>query len=564
MSLLDSITNINMFLVQSRYFVMLLIFITVLRLFVSLMKRRDKSLTLSNIVNSKYSYLLLTIALVQTLLVIPPVSGKGTDSWYMMYVVNTMKTEGINVMFRTDRPVVSYITYMVGEFLNVPGRISVPITGILFSTFYVFSIFVFTYALTKNVGLGSIASLLTANTNAVKQLSLCFIWNLLGLSLLLLFFSAVLKSVEKEKAKCYGCLAVTILGINFFVHEFSVIICNIVLLVFTCLTFFRRSKIMYKLGLLLSVCIGLTVLLIAIIPIYGTVIYDAGINRMTFGSILQFKFMEELVSDWTSEYLWIFIFSIVGAFFVLWNKSKIGDFITSWVVGVIIILLFTVDCTDRIYLYLPLSILSVMGFMYFIEISSRYNKKKVTTKIFLIFLILAPCVFFGRTAHMNIRYFKRGPFYWDTKYIEQEHLTWISENYDLQKIVVMTDVEWFTPISETSYPKLMGGFHYRLLSEIGNNIYVGRVANLLLEKPDNREGTSLIKALHHPEYLGFYSSLNVDWVLENKTIIVATTIYNIQPLEREILCRTEMEGIYVIKDLVEREKIEWLTKWLEQ
>ena len=60
---------------------------------------------------------------------------------------------------------------------------------------------------------------------------------------------------------------------------------------------------------------------------------------------------------------------------------------------------------------------------------------------------------------------------------------------------------------------------------------------------------------------GRYSSLNVDWTLENKTIILPSTVYAIEQSELEIVNEADNTGVYIVKYLLEQEKTDWLGRW---
>jgi len=106
---------------------------------------------------------------------------------------------------------------------------------------------------------------------------------------------------------------------------------------------------------------------------------------------------------------------------------------------------------------------------------------------------------------------------------------------------------------------LYPGVHMRILAEVGNNVYFGKLVDFFEEKPDCR---------HYKQYPsvmpGRYSSLNVDWTSKNKTILIPSTIYNIHPLEEEIVYKLSNTDIYVVKNLTEQEKIDWLKRWYEE
>lgn len=555
MSLLDNITNIGFFRLYPWYFVCLLIVIVFVKTIFFLSGRSNGHLSLSELLTRSESKWVLAIAFVLFFITVTQISGKGMDSWYLIYIVNYMRTNGIRIGLLTDRPMVSLATYFIGVTLNVPSELSVPIAGVIFLLMYLVSLFILVDLLTENRSIATLSCLLAVNTHSLKQFASCFIWNGLGLALLNLFFATVIIFYKsKEKSFKYVLLSMGILTVLFFTHIFTVIVGIAILGCFSLLDVLSKRRINSRM-LLLTICCVITVGIFFLVqPLYVDVINLQTYRFIDFTSIWTFKFINGLRNDWNSDYIWIFIFSIIGVTRVLWNKDRTSLFLTSWIITVLATLMVAARGAGRIYLYLPLSILSVIGIEQVLQFVKKYSNHGNNLRlIFIGFLVVAPCIMFGRTAHMFRRYYESGPFYWDTQYVEQEQLTYIKENFNLTDIVVVTDV----PLEQRT--DIKGGFLYRLLSYVGNNVYMGKLGGLFEGEPDSRQDK--VKTIYLSGYPGYYSSLNVDWILGNKTVVVASTIYNIQPMEAEILRETPWKGIFIVENLTTNEKLDWLRKW---
>lgn len=495
--------------------------------------------------SSKYGYFILVIVLILCILATSPIAGQGYDTPFFVFNANHIRENGLLEIFQTDRPLTYFLTDIIGWIFNVPGRVSIPISSVVFTTFYVVSIFVLALTLTKNTLLATMSSLLAVGSNMIRLSALCFVGNILGFAFLYLFFSVVIKFYETGR-KLHLCLSVVIFICIFFSHFITSLIAIIILIfLFSYLLIINNQRNLVHLGICILSCFIL--LILCTVSYAENLIVLSSLVNINIGGGM---FLQYLAYDWSSDYLWIFLFTIVGAWVTLFECKLSEKFLTAWTVGLIILLFFSSVEASRIILYLPFSILSSIGIYFVIN---QYFKRN-TRKIFiytLIFLMLVPSVYYIRMQHMNIKYYEEGPFFWDTKFLETEQLKWIKNNYNTNSIVVLTDLSWNPDPISLNEKGLIAGVHYRILAKIGNNVYFGNLSDLLLEKPDIRGNTRTI--------LGTYSSLNIDWTLKNKTILIPTTIYKISDNEKEI-CYNITDGIYVIKSLTEEEKQVWLKK----
>lgn len=497
--------------------------------------------------STKYGYILLISALVLCVLATSPIAGQGYDTSYFIFCADYIHGNGLQNIFRTDRPLTYLVTDIISSILNVPGRVSIPISAVVFTVFYTITTFVLVMVLTKNTLLSGISSLFVVGSNITRLTALCFVGNMLGIAFLCLFFSVVIKFYGTGK-KWYFGLSLGIFISMFLSHFFTSVIAVAILTVFFLYLYVVKNREKLR-------SFGVSIL--SYITIFVVLLISNSENLRTFVTVTEVgvvsplsteTFLQYLSFDWCSDYLWIFLLSIVGIWIVMFSSEFKEKFLTAWVLTIVGIMLFSLSGAGRIFLYLPLSILASFGLYYLIDhfFKSFVRIRKVLFVCVILFLMLVPFTYYLRMQHMNIKYFEEGPFPWDTKYLETEQLKWIKKNYDTDSVVVLTDVLYRT---EQEMNGLAPGSHIRLLAEIGNNVYYGNLSNLLKENPDKRG--------NQHNTLGQYSSLNVDWTLENKTILLPDTLYQINEEEKSI-CREVANGIYAVNALTEEEKLSWL------
>lgn len=495
--------------------------------------------------SSKYGYLLLGIALILCVLTILPIAGQGFDTPFFVFRADHIHTYGLQEIFQTDRPLTYLLTEIITVTFNVPGRISIPISSVAFTTLFTFSVFVLTLVLTKNTILSSIASLFTVGSNIIRLTALCFVGNMLGFAFVYLFFATILKFRQTGK-KLYFGLSTLMLICTFFSHFTSALFAVIILIffLFYLLITHENRQNLRRLGIFILMC---TVAFIFLLVSYSEDLAIL-ISLFRFGTVFGKTgfFLQYMMFDWSSDYIWIFTFSIIGSFIVLFECNTSKKFLTAWVLAIVTLLLFSSTESSRILLFLPFTILASIG-IYSIIDKYLYHYKKIFFTLTILFLISVPVLYSFNMRHMNIKYFEEGPFPWDTKYLETEQLKWIKHNYNTSSIVVLTDIPWCPSEEQLSPRGLIPGVHYRLLAEVGNNVYFGNLTNLLLEKTDTRG--------HERVILGTYSSINIDWTLQNKTILIPTTIYELSESEKQI-CFEVNKGVYTVK-------MEEVSNWLK-
>jgi len=535
---------IEAFIIPALFFIIPLLILVFIKFGYRLSKRKISFTIPKN--SSKYGYILLLIALVLCILSIAPIAGQGYDVPYFVFTADYIHNNGIQEIFRTDRPLTYFLTDMIVQIADVPGRVAVPISAVAFTTFYVLSIFILSLTLTKNTLISGMAVLLAAGSNIIRLTALCFVGNILGFAFLYLFFAAIIKFYESGK-KLYFGISIVLFICLFFSHFISALIAVIILIIFFFyLLITKERKRLARLGS--CVLLYFTSFIFFLIG-YGENLFV--LNNLTGNEITTIgTFLQYLAFDWSSNYIWIFVFALIGIFVILFEHSTSKKFLMAWVLGLTIVIVCASTETSRIFIYLPFSILSSIGIYFIIDRYLRRYKKQIII-LTLLFLILIPSVYAFRMRHMNIKYVEEGPFAWDTKFLETEQLKWIKHNYDINSIVVVTNLLWDAHPAILSERGLIAGIHYRLLAEVGNNVYFGNLNDLFTEKPDTRGNIRVP--------FGLYSSLNIDWTLKNKTILIPSTIYEISEEEKEI-CYEVTEGIYAVKPLTKEEKANWLIK----
>lgn len=496
--------------------------------------------------SNKYGYVLLAIALVLCVLSTSPIAGQGYDTPIFIFRADYIHKNGLQAIFQTDRPLTYLITEAVTNIFNVSGRVSIPISSVIFTTFLTFSVFVLVMVLTKNTMISAMSSFFVVGSKIIRSSALCFVGNMFGFALLYLFFATIIKFYKTRK-KLYFVLSTAIFICLFFSHFSTALI---VLLIF--ISFILYLLITKNQNNLIS--LGICLLLYSVLFNFFLIGYGENfiiLNHLIGTETIMNKtgtFFQYLFYSWSSDYIWIFLFTAVGSLVVLFEGKLPKKFLTSWILMLVLTLIGTSISASRIFIYLPFFILSSIGVFFVVDRYLYQYKRKIIFCIFL-FLMLVPLTYYIRVQHMNIKYSKEGPFPWDTKFLEIEQLKWIKYNYNIDSIVVLTDVLENSSVTNLKDRGLRSGVDTRILAKIGSNVYFGKLSSLFMEKVDKRGNNTSI--------LGKYSSLNVDWTLQNKTILIPTTIYKINQTEKEI-CYNVTDGIYAVKPLTLEEKQNWL------
>ena len=558
MSILDLLTNFDVFLIPYEIFTFFIIVVIILKVVFILLKKDFPRKGITKFSNKQLPIvpirIILVISVLLCFLTILPIAGKGMDCPLFEFTVDFMRKNGPQEAFRTDRPLPFLITYTIGEVLNVPGRLSNPLATTLFSFCYLLSACMLIYAITKNLFLTSLTSLFVVNSNIFRQIAICFVGNMLGLAFMQFFFVSFVLYYSKNKNIIYGYISIIFFILTLSSHTISALV---VISIVTVFTFFellsRNMQILRKSLIILMSCIIITLIYF----IFNTTAFKTLLDLYMYsiGNYVPTDVFTRILTasniiNWSSDYVWVFLFSIIGFGVIFSSDKKFHLFLIAWVFVILGLTCMSSMYAKRIFLYLPFSITAALGLDLCIK-RCNFRYKKFILNLILIFLILTPFVYFCRVQQMNRRYIEEGPFPWDTHFVETEQLRWISKNFDIDNIVVVTDVGWGLG-GFPNHPKIALGINYRILAEVGNNVYFGKLIDLLKEKPDCRDKTPYAKM-----QIGRYSSLNVDWTLENKIIIIPSTIYNINDMEKKIVYELS-DGIYVVKNMTFQEKNEWI------
>ena len=562
MSILDLLTNFDVFLIPYEIFTFFIIVIIILKVVFILLKKDFPRKGITKFSNKQLPIVSIRIILVLSVLLcfltILPIAGKGSDCPLFEFTIDFMRKNGPQEAFRTDRPLPFLITYAIGEVLNVPGRLSNPLATTLFSFCYLLSACMLIYVLTKNLFLTSLTSLFVVNSNIFRQIAICFVGNMLGLAFMQFFLVSFVLYYSKNKNTIYGYVSIILFILTLFSHAISALVIISIVIVFAFFELLSKNmQILKKSLIILTSCIIITLIFF----VFNTVVFKTLLDLYMYSignyvpKTIFTRFLTiNTIINWSSDYVWIFLFSIIGLAVIFNRDKKFQMLLIAWVFAILGLMCLSSMYAKRIFLYLPFSIIAALGLDLCIKrCNLRY--KKIILNLILIFLILTPFIYFCRVQQMNRRYIEKGPFPWDTHFVETEQLRWILKNFDIDNIVVVTDVGWNLG-SLPKHSNVIVGVSYRILAEVGNNVYFGKLIDLLQENPDCRDKTPYAKM-----QIGRYSSLNVDWTLENKTIIIPSTIYNINDVEKKVIYELS-DGIYAVKDMTYQEKNEWIKESL--
>lgn len=534
--------------VQAQYFVLILIPVIVIKL-ISISTGKYGAVVDQVVFPSRDSYILFGVSLVLCILTTLPLAGQGYDTPIFVFRADYIRENGVSAIFRTDRPLTYLITHYIGEILDVPGRLSIPISAVIFSFFYGISVFILTLVLTKNLFMSSVATLFVANSHIVRATALCFVGNVLGLVFFYLFFASTIRFYESKKMH-YNVLSILLFTAMLLSHYPTSIISLIILVVFSFCLLLNKERIRFRRMIVVTlICASLFSIFFVCYHEIFAIFQSMAVSTMS--DVGKRIFMDYLGWDWCADYLSVFFFSMVGSWYVLFRRKTSEKFLTAWIVGIVSILPLSSAQAGRFFIYLPFPIVAAVGANYVVHYCKEHFKINLLG-IGLLFLLIIPAVYSVALSHMNIKYLEEGPFPWDFRYTEIEQLKWIKNNYNLKEVVVLTDVDSSLSLQLRSRG-LNPGVSTRILAEIGSNVYFGRLAELFEEKPD-------LRALYNSSRLGYYSSLNVDWTLENKTILIPSTIYIISAIEKEIMSEIPGTGIYVVKELSSQQKQHWLER----
>lgn len=486
------------------------------------------------------------------------ISAKGYDAPYFMYLVGCIKERGLMFILETDRPLYYLVTYGIGEILHVSSRIAVSLSGVVGAVLYMVSIFLLVNTIFDNNYLASLSSLIVAGMYLTRQLVICFIGNVFGVSMMMLYLVAMWKYLKYRSWKWIGLSTIILISVGYS-HVFSAIYIVIVMGAFCVWSLLRDDYVKYS---------GPFLLTIAHIAVVCLIILSLPENRISVQSLISFmslsslSFFYAMRVQWSSEYVWVLILTVFGLFFMVQDRRRDANrLVLAWVAVTLFLTVVAGILSGRVMVFFPYHVLSAYCIVY---VMSRIGQRRIVRYgevILVVFLIMTPGLYYACiTSPMMARYFDRGPFAWDMYNAEEKQLVWIAENYNIEEIVVLTDTKWGQPWVydlDKTHPHLRIGIHFRLLGEIGNNIYVGHLVDLI---KDNYTNYGWMDTEEAGPFVG-YLDRSVPKDLRSKTIIVPSTVYNIDQIETEILIETSMDGIFILKNMSREEELDWVSRY---
>lgn len=517
------------------------------------------------------SYLLLLVSVLIAVVSTLPVAGKGYDCTYYIYITNCVNERGLGFLFDTDRPVFYLMIHIIGKIFSVPSRISVPVSGVLGAGLLVFSVFVLSQTLFDNVEWASVASLIAAGMYSTRHMAICFLGNMFGIVIMNLYFASILKFLKNTSTRKAIKSTILIVLVSIF-HPVSGLFAIIVTTVF-CFWEVCRNRGISQASLLVGLHILITtgILLVGSSSlVIGWVMTESFVDRKVFvweeTLIMSFDFLNSMNQVWCREYIWIFLFSICGIFAI--SAREGGDrrrLLVSWTFSALFLVPLAGTHSGRVMVFFPHAILSAYGLW---QICSMISSRSIVRygKFFVLALfILTPMLhFFCSTCWMMPRYWERGPFSWDSYHAEADQLIWIADNFNVEDVVVVVSRAIFSTYGlRVDYPNLRVGVAGRVLAEVGNNVYVGRLAEFIGDNYSNYgyADSDIDKGVWGTDPLIGYLDRSAPKNLRSKTIIIPSMVYNIDPKEMEILFESAMSGVFILKELTREEELLWLSEY---
>ena len=476
-------------------------------------------------VSGPVSWILFLLSLIMSVFTTAYASARGYDVKFFSFVTTFINKYGWLNAFKTDKPLFYIPLSLFHSVTGAPSEVCLVYWGLVLGILFTVSVYVFAHELTGNRLVAGVSAMLVAQSNIFLNYVVNFMPNLLGLSLTLLFLSCVIKM--RRRPMFFYPASLLFLGIALS-HLQSMGFLIIVLGLFTAYRLLRgKEKIISPLTLLLSLCLVVGVLVFILIPSYSTVVIDQMIGASAFFRLTpSLSFLSVPNVDWASEELVFSLLSLLGLS-KLFTLNEDYDMLKIYVLTVFSLFFFSGPYYGRMFILIPFPVFGGLGAA---EIMGKMPKIKWSWVVILILVFTQSWnVFYDQRITLS-RYTATSNKY-DLKFPETASLTWVSRNYDLDSVAIVTNRGW----NPHGYGN--DGLHYRILDIVGNNVYFGNVSGLLSGLPDDRGSSN--------RYLGFYSSLRVDWTLPGKTIIVDTRIYDVTREDEPHLIETAMAGVYV-------------------
>jgi len=459
----------------------------------------------------------------------------GWDTPYYLYLINYVEKYGIQATLirgDIDRPFYALTLYVL-HISGLSPEVLLKIIPPLFSSFYILSIYLLVREGLVNNFAAAISSLLVACSFSLLRLANELHSNLLALTLTMLGIWLYLMYVNNGRRKFLFFLMI----IEFFIlgiHAFTYGIFTCVLLISflahrkTC----KVSEISERekkglLVLLLPLFVFITILAFySFAPILG--VFESLFNSRVIFPLMSMINARNVIFQSIPE----LIPAALGLIF-LKTKDKASNlfqkilfcWFSLFILFFIVCLLLGIMFAYRFVLLLPLPILGALAFTHW---PSRVGLK--LRNLFLIGIVTVS--FFSCTFHQL--YYTRS---WIDKELKSE-LEWVKKSFG-DKLII--------PV----YP-LNSATGYWVLGIIGDYVYYGEVLPLLARKFEN-----------YPKYPNldpqiYWEKLERDGVLDNLTeykIILIDGVYEISPIDRQLVEKVAGHNIYVVKTEVVRDEL---------
>lgn len=416
-----------------------------------------------------------------------------------------------------SRPLYFLVLYSVNLLVGCE-EVTLMVIPIIFAVLYAFATYEFVLVGTSDKLVAGWAMMFASLSYFIVRISFDLYNNFLGLIVVLLFLTFLMKSIKNTNKRntLFACILFLVL---IFVHVWSWAVFLVILIFFLFIQFLRRQKNFGKnftiIGLvtLPSVVIGLI-----IISVRPTVIPFGWFNLFSFPHFWYWVSMKE------SPYL--LIPAIYGLFVVFIKKTHFTDLITAWVF-VLSLMIFITGYTGsfRFYILYPVGILAAFGIYDLIDrfdgfLHRRFRWRRRGVSLYVVVPVLFSLLVFCSTL----------PEAFDGMYLQRPdglammQVYWIYwvYGYDNPNVIVLVYDPPAKPL-EYSWSSHIEGFARAYIGF--DSIYFGSLSNLFEGVPD---------------------SFGRTFDTRNKTIILASELYKLTPMEMAVAKEVNWLGIYVV------------------
>jgi len=506
--------------------------------------------------NQKFGRLCLFMGIIFSMLAVLPISGKGYDVPYFVYSLKCIHKYGWgSLLTNTDRPLYYIFADILSKILPFSERVIISITGVIGAGLVALGAYLFGKKAFNSTVIGGVAALFTANMYGLTQMSISYITNLYGYAFLFIYLASLIDVFNTKTIK--SMLITTFLMIvTTTLHFFSGAVAVAIFGVYCFFDVIETRKLLHLKEQALFVFHSLIYLGVMILfpRNVSSTLYLMDKANLSFSSILSqiSVFFELPINNNSYESMWIVIPALLGFVIVLSSKITVSiKLIFSWVVATIILSMVIPTFRDRTIMYLPYSVLCAVAMT---KIATYLTNKKIRCNIkvaVLLLLLIVPSIRFAGLAHMTIQYVNENPQPWDSVFAEQKQLIWVANNFDINKIVLVSNINWTGPFYVRDFPNLIQGAQYRILANIGNNIYGGSLEDLVKA---NYIGIGSLAM--SPDYFRYGKDDN----FQGRTVIIINSLYHFSSKDMDVLTETSMSGVYIMDELTPMETQAWLEK----